>query len=1046
MNLPGDLPSGQRLAILFLFSCSFLSAQNASISGRVTDTSGGVVGAAEIILTGEKTGTILRAQSNKEGLYIFSSIQSGQYTLSATANGFKRFDKKRITVETAQTAVIDIQMQVGDSTQTVTVDGSGIAVNTLDATVSTLINRQFVENMPLNGRSFQSLLTLTPGVNVVVSSRGQGQSGSMSVNGQRTESNYFMVDGVSANTGAYPSTPGWGGGYSGSTPGETALGTTQSLVSVDALEEFRSTTATYSAEHGRFPGGQFFFTTRSGTNDFHGTLFHYFRNDALDASNWFINATGGEKAKQRQNNFGGTLGGPVVVPGLYKGENRTFFFFNYEGLRLRTPLPAVVTDVPSLYTRANAPESLQKFLNAFPLPNGPETGDGMATYIGSWSSPGSLNASSVRIDHHFSDRFKVFGRYNFSPSENQVRSTSNMARNTFQEGKTNSLTLGATNIFNSVLNNDFRFNLTKNNQGQMHDLDNFGGATPLNITSIPGYSDSNLHWVDFYIQWGLRPSFAFNPKRNKQTQINVNNTLSLFAGSHHLKFGFDYRQLGTRQPRADLYQFAMFDTYADLMSNTPSNVTMERFSGSVNPLVKNFSAFIQDEWRLHSRLNLSLGVRWDVNPAPTDMDGNKPYNADQIDDITKTALAPHDAPLFRTRWTNIAPRLGLAYRLNQKDGYETVIRTGAGLFYDTANSTATMGYFGVGLASALRFLNKSASFPAAPELFDQIPSHDTRTPYNFTLYAIDRNLKSPYSFQWSFAVEQGLGRNQTFTATYIGSGTRQLTVVRTADTNLLMATNPNFQNWGFTYTRNGANSSHQALQLQFQRRFSRGLQATVSHTWAHTIDQATNNFTTNKLLRGNSDYDIRHNFQAAVSYEVPGRYENAFASALLKNWAIDSRIVVRGGLPMDVIGTTGIDPLYGTTLSYQPDYVGGSLYVYGDEFPGGKKLNFNAFRSLPAGVQGNAGRNIARGFGAEQVDIAVRRTFPIGERFSLQFRAEAFNVLNHPMFGAMRNQLSVGADRFGLATNTQNIQLSGLNSLYQTGGPRSMQLSLRLRF
>jgi len=262
----------------------------------------------------------------------------------------------------------------------------------------------------------------------------------------------------------------------------------------------------------------------------------------------------------------------------------------------------------------------------------------------------------------------------------------------------------------------------------------------------------------------------------------------------------------------------------------------------------------------------------------------------------------------------------------------------------------------------------------------------------------------------------------------------------------LMATNPNFQNWGFTYTKNGANSSHQALQLQFQRRFSRGLQATVSHTWAHTIDQATSNFTTSKLLRGNSDYDIRHNFQAAVSYEVPGRYENAFASALLKNWAIDSRIVFRGGLPMDVVGTTGIDPLYGTTLSYQPDYVGGSLYVYGDEFPGGKKLNFNAFRSLPAGVQGNAGRNIARGFGAEQVDIAIRRTFPIGERFSLQFRGEAFNVLNHPMFGAMRNQLSVGADRFGLATNTQNIQLSGLNSLYQTGGPRSMQLSLRLRF
>ena len=173
-------------------------------------------------------------------------------------------------------------MNVGDRT-----DKRAVNINTVDAAVSTVVDRQFVANMPLNGRSFQSLLTLVPGVAAVVSSRGQGQSGSMSVNGQRTESNYFMVDGVSANTGAYPSTPGWGGGYSGSTPGETALGTTQSLVSVDALEEFRATTSTYSAEYGRFPGGQFSFTTRSGANDLHGSLFHYFRNDVLDANNWF---------------------------------------------------------------------------------------------------------------------------------------------------------------------------------------------------------------------------------------------------------------------------------------------------------------------------------------------------------------------------------------------------------------------------------------------------------------------------------------------------------------------------------------------------------------------------------------------------------------------------------------------------------------------------------------------------------------------------------------------------------------------------------------
>jgi len=741
-----------------------------------------------------------------------------------------------------------------------------------------------------------------------------------------------------------------------------------------------------------------------------------------------------------------TLGGPVYIPKFYDGRNRTFFFFNYEGLRLRTPLPAVVTQVPSLATRQNAPESLRMFLNAFPLPNGPDVADGLATYTGTWSSPGSLNTTSFRLDHYVNQNFRIFARYAYSPSESVTRRTGNMAHRTHATGNNKVFTAGVTNVFSPTVNNDVRFNFTRNRQGQIHSLDDFDGATPLSISSIPGYSDSDQHWVDFYIQWGVRPSYVLNPKSNRQDQFNVNDTLSVFLGNHQLKFGFDYRRLATNQPRADLYQFAVFNSYSELMANTPSNVTIERFSGDVNPLIQNFSAFVQDEWRITPRLSLSLGLRWDVNPAPTDTDGRKPYNADQIDDITKTGLAPHDAPLFRTRWNNLAPRLGLAYHLRQHDGFDTILRTGGGLFYDTANSTATMGYFGVGLATARRFLNRTASFPATPAQLEALPYDDISTPYNFTLYAVDRNLKSPYTFQWSAAIEQGLGRNQTFTATYIGSASRQLTIFRAADTNTLMAANSNFQNWGFSYTTNGANASHQALQLQFQRRFSKGLQATVSHTWAHTIDQATSNFGNNKLLRGNSDYDIRHNFQAAVSYEIPGSYENPFASALLKNWAIDSRVVVRGGLPMDVIGATGIDPYLGTTLSFQPDYVGGPLYVDGDQYPGGRKINFDAFNLLPAGVHGTAGRNIVRGFGSEQFDIAVRRSFVLREGTTLQFRAEAFNILNHPMFGAIRNQLTTGRDLFGLATNTQNIQLSGLNSLYQTGGPRSLQLALHLRF
>ena len=1043
----GTLASAVLWVAVFLLSHTYLSAQQAQLSGLVRDQSGSAVPGAAVTLRAPATNTEISTSTNAEGLYRLSVSDVGLHTLSVEATGFERKVIENLKLDVAAKVTQDVMLALGSTSESVSVSANSIQINTVDASVSSVVDRQFVENMPLNGRSFQSLLTLIPGVNVVVSSRGQGQSGGMSVNGQRTESNYFLVDGVSANTGAYPSTPGWGAGYSGSTPGETALGTTQSLVSVDALEEFRASTSTYSAEYGRFPGGQFSFTTRSGTNDLHGSLFHYFRNDALDANNWFSNSTGTAKPKQRQNNFGGTVGGPVFLPKFYDGRNRTFFFFSYEGLRLRSPQPAVVTDVPSLALRQNAPEGLRMFLNAFPQPNGPDTGNQLASFTGVWSNPGQLDSTSIRMDHSVNETFKIFGRYSQSPSKNQSRSASNMARITSQEGTARTFTLGATNVFTPWLNNDARFNFTRHGQGQIYTLDDFGGASPLQIGAIPGYSNTDNHWVDIYLQWGLRPSYALNSKRNAQDQINVTDTLSAFIGNHHVKFGVDYRQLSTSQASPELYQFAIFNSLDELTSNSPGNVTLERFSGGVNPVYKNFSAFVQDEWRIHPRLSLSLGLRWDVNPAPTDSEGNLPYNADQLDDLNTTKLAPKGSPLFGTRWANVAPRLGLAYQVRQRDGFDTVLRAGAGLFFDTANSTASMGYFGVGRVGALRYLNNTSGFPASPDQFALLKPEDTSTPYNFTVYAIDRNLKSPYSFQWSAAVEQGLGRNQTFSITYIGSGTRQLAVVRSANSALLQANNPNFANWGLGYTKNGANASHHAMQLQFQRRFASGLQATISHTWAHTIDDATNNFTVSKLLRGDSDYDIRHNFQAAVTYQVPGRYENALAAAVLQDWALDTRLVLRSALPVDVIGVTGIDPALGVSLSYQPNYIGGQpLYVNDSALPGGRRLNFAAFRSAPAGEQGNAGRNIARGFGTEQMDIAVRRDFRLGERTGLQLRAEAFNIFNHANFGSIYNQLSVGASRFGLAYNTQNSQLGGLNSLYQSGGPRSVQVALRLRF
>ena len=326
--------------LTLLLAIGSASAQQTSVSGYVRDSGGAVIANANVTIINPATNAQLTTTTNSEGLYNFPTMAPGNYRLIIEASGFEKKVFENISLETAGKTSLNVQLSVGSLNETVTVEESGISVNTTDAAVGTVINRRFVENIPLNGRSFQSLLTIVPGVSAVPSN-GSGSSGGISVNGQRTEANYYTVDGVSANTGLPPSsTPGFEPAFPVLLPVKL-LGSTQSLVSIDALQEFRSGTSTYSAEYGRSPGGQFSFTTRSGTNNFHGSVFNYFRNDIFDANNFFSNATDTPKPATRQNDFGGTFSGPLPFfnfgeggPIFHSGKDRTFFFFSYEGLRL----------------------------------------------------------------------------------------------------------------------------------------------------------------------------------------------------------------------------------------------------------------------------------------------------------------------------------------------------------------------------------------------------------------------------------------------------------------------------------------------------------------------------------------------------------------------------------------------------------------------------------------------------------------------------------------------------------------------------------------
>jgi Carboxypeptidase regulatory-like domain/TonB dependent receptor/TonB-dependent Receptor Plug Domain len=1043
---------GRFLASIFLLSCfgftSSLLAQTAQITGEVSDPSGAVIRGAVLAIVNQQTGDAIRTKTNSGGIYTAPAIRPGHYSVTLSAPGFATEVVRDLSVEVAAKLSLNYVLHPGKVAETITVDGSGISLNTTDASVSTVIDRQFVANIPLNGRSFQSLLTLVPGVTVVPSPFGQGESGEIAVNGQRTEANNFFIDGVSANTGqanGYGGSPVWGAGFSGATPAETALGTTQSLVSVDALQEFRATTSTYSAEYGRTPGGQFSINTRSGTNQWHGSAFDYLRNGAMDANDWFNNTYGIARPAMHQNDFGGTLGGPVFLPKLYDGRDKTFFFFSYEGLRVQSPVAAQTYDVPTLAVRQNASPGFRQVLDAFPLPsaNGNDFGDGLATFIGGYSNPGSIDSSSLRVDHTFNDRFNIFGRMYYTPSSLGGRYADNPSILTPVSSKVKGVTLGATNLLSNRMSNDLRFNLTANDQEASYSLSNYGGAIPLDIGGLPGMS--NKDWFVFTLFYENIAHVAYEPQSNRQRQINVTDSLTTTFGRHNLKFGVDYRRLVTSQTLPHLYQFGyVLDETGLVTEDVSSSGTF--YLLPVKPVYQNLSLYALDEWKVGPRLSLSLGLRWDLNPAPKDANGNNPYGITAAD-LATMQLAPKNSDLWQTRYTNFAPRVGLAYQAHQGAGHETVLRAGAGLFYDTGSATGSYGYNGPGFSSNVF---AEGAFPLTAAQLSSAPAPVVTTPYENTVMASDPHLRSPYTVQWNAAVEQTLGEKQSLTLNYVASAGRRLTIQRVYEPQ--NDGNAAFSNgYGIYLTTNGATSNYDALQASFQRRLSRGVQALLSYTWSHAIDDDSSNFYVYEQLRADSDYDIRNNFQGAVTYDVPSRIENKVGGAILNHWATDLRVSARSAVPLDVIGATGIDLKTGAQETFHPNRIPGvALYLNQADAPGGRVVNCEAFiancdpANLPAS-EGNAGRNIARGFEAVQADTAIRREFPIRESLGLTFRAEAFNVFNHAIFGNIYNQLTAPST-FGYAYNMQRSQLGGLNGLYQVGGPRSLQVSLKLHF
>jgi hypothetical protein len=1043
------------IALISIPLCA--QSPNGLINGLVSDPSQAAIPGAEIVAVNDVTGLQYTTKTNDEGIYVLGNLPPGPYRLQVSKVGFKTMIKPDITLNVAGALSINFALPIGALHEIVTVTGGAPTINTESATVSTVVDRQFAENLPMNGRSFQTLIELTPGVVPAASNINDG--GQFNINGQRASSNYWMVDGVSANVGIAASA-GPGNGFSGSLGAFSAMGGTNSLVSVDAMQEFRIQTSDYAPEFGRTPGGQISIVTRSGTNWFHGSVFDYLRNDVFDANNWFADNTGQPKPRERQNDFGGTLGGPIL-------KNRTFFYFSYEGLRLRLP-QTLLTTVPDLAARTNAQPAMQPFFNAFPLPNGPDdVNNGLAQFNASFSNPASLDAYSLRLDHRVRDNLTLFGRYNYSPSEITQRGAGGaQALSVLFPSKitTQTATLAAVLLISPKISNDLRFNYSKTDAFNAFRMDSFGGAVPLANPLFPSGFDFNNASLFLDILPLTHGAYEIGvAAKNAQRQFNIVDTIELQIGSHSIKAGLDYRRL---RPHFGPGSYSQGVFFADVPSAQAGNASFALF-GSQVPVsfrFQNLGAYAQDTWRVGSRLNLTYGLRWDVDfvPSPIHAPSMVSVTGFNLQDLSQLAVAPPGRPAFKTTFGNVAPRIGLAYQLHQNADFATVLRGGFGVFYDlvtseTGNILAEASYpYG-----AFQFVF-GTTYPFDP-VTAQPPSitlQGLSAPGSAPLTAFDPHLLLPYTLEWNLALEQALGKQQSISASYVGAAGRRL--IQTA---VVSQPNPSFNSaWLIT---NAATSNYDALQVQFRRQLRQGLQALASYTWAHSIDTASagssfvgsNTFIPGALAtnRGPSDFDIRHAFSLGATYQIPSPKLNRFTEVVLGNWSIQNVVQMHSAPPVNVYEAS-FPQLAQFSTQVRPDLVPGQpLYLHGSQYPGNKALNPVAFASPPVNSngnptrQGNLGRNALRGFGLTQWDVAVHREFPIRDtRFTVQFRAEAFNVLNHPNFGPP--QAGIGAGSFGVSTQTLaeslggNVGSGGFNALYQLGGPRSLQFALKLQF
>lgn len=1005
--------------LLFAMMPPLAAQQGGFIAGVVRERSGPLIPGAEVRIQSEITGARQKTSCDAQGKYVSSELQPGDYKITVRAQGFRTISATGVRVQPGHTREADFIIDLLPLVQEVTVES---AHDENDPTASGLaVSRESSASaLPMNGRDLHALYGLMPGAAITPAVSSDG--GQFTVDGQRPNTNTFRIDGINGNTGiGISALPGALPGSS--LPGMTVIGSTQSLASKEEIERVEMLSSDFAPEYGDRPGAQVLIETRSGANDFHGSIFGYLRPRALDSGDWFAQKYHAPLPPASLHGYGASLSGALW-------PNRTFFFAAFEKVTVNdTALQLMPT--PSLAARAAAPANYQPLLNAFPLPQGPQLSAYDSLAAVALDKQAGVTNYSMRIDQALRDKARVFARYSNVPSQ----STTQQLGITDARFGWMSATAGVTFQSAGAIH-DLRFNYSFVRAGSSWAAANGAEQTAIAAFSSPApyYEPGNV--VTALSIAGVGQVLSGHEGDSVQRQWEGAYTAAKPFGRHDVRAGADFIALFPRTlAGADVpTESVVAPSVEALLAGDALGLTLSsgRIVG-VSGRIPIGSVFVQDTYKASQHLTVLYGVRWEIT-HPSDSGYSTAFDFGSWDGADSSFnLAGSFYDINRMRWPmrfgQIAPRIGLAYRPRTS---AWVFRLGAGIFYDDALGSLINPVNLSPLNSWVFVPGEINTNPGAP--VTPLPS----TPVLFL----------PQVWEWRASVERAIGERSTLSLSYVGSQGRRLL---REDATLLPGTQiPQ----SFAFASDGA-SDYDALVAQFRGHITPSLYTLVSYTWGHSIDTGSQDSSIflagpsyGNADRGSSSFDIRHNVSASLTYLLPGPH--AAAWPWLAGWNLSSTMEAHTGFPFDV---TSLDRSIGLGFanSARPNLVSGvPLWIQDSALPDGRELNPAAFQPAVGAINGTLGRNVLTGPGLFQIDASLRKQFRLRGAAVLEVNASAFNLFNHSAFSNPIGYL--GSALFGQPASMQNLMLGsgnpngGLSPVFQAGGPRTVELNLKFSF